>query len=162
MRTAVVGAVLALSAALSACSPPASDETVQPPELTRTEASVEIARLMSLVTGADIEPDPEGDERIGCRTDPGSLVPAGPPWKVRNTWWVQDPASGQVAATLGRLESLTAEGFQRQEWSRPDPEPATLRVYGDARGFAVLATAEPTPAGRNMLEVRVTSPCVEE
>lgn len=153
--------LVVILAGCSGSGPTTSEEPMNP-DVTLNQASAEVARLLSLVTSQDIDPEPDSDEKIGCRTDPKTLMPAGPPWKLRRTWWVRDPSSELVAATIRRLESLTAEGFEPIPWTRPDPEPATLRGYRDNRGYVISIDAEPSPPGPSLLQLRVTSPCVGE
>lgn len=170
MRAVVASAVIAvLAALLPGCGPQerspqptVSEETMPPTDLTVAEAAQENARLVSLVSGETVDPAPDRVEKVGCRTDPESFMSVGPPWRLRTTWWVDNPPAPLVDQTLARLAGLTSEGFERQPWTRPDPEPAHTRTYQDQRGYIVTASAEKSPAGRYMLEVTAMSPCAND
>ncbi|CPZ81630.1 Hypothetical protein ERS075649_04880 [Mycobacteroides abscessus] len=125
--------MLALAAA-TACQGPGtgatkttSEDTMQPITLTVTEAARITAGYVSLVSGQEVDPSPDGIEKVGCRTNKESLMSEGPPWKVRRQWWVDHPPRELISGAMSRLESLAAQGFERQPWTRPDPEPLDTR-----------------------------------
>lgn len=160
--------MLVLAAATACCCPgtgPAkttSEDTMQPITLTVTEAARITAGYVSLVSGHEVDPSPDGVEKVGCRTNKESLMSEGPPWKVRRQWWVDHPPRELISGAMGRLESLAAQGFERQPWTRPDPEPLDTKTYHDARGYVVGARAYTTAGGRELFEVTVMSPCANE
>ncbi|MGH3724791.1 MAG: hypothetical protein ACRDUS_11810 [Mycobacterium sp.] len=139
-----------------------SEETMQPITLTVTEAARITAGYVSLVSGQEADPSPDRAEKVGCRINKESLMSEGPPWKVRRQWWVDNPPQELIAAALGRLDSLVAQGFNRQPWTRPDAEPANAKTYQDARGYIVGARAYTTAGGRDLLEVTAMSPCAND
>lgn len=130
--------------------------------LTVAQATDENARFVNLVVSDAYDSSDFRDvAQIGCRTDPESLMSVGPPWSVRTTWVKGSPTEEFVAAALGRLESLTAEGFSPQPWTRPEPEPPNRRSYADDRGYRVTADTAKRPSGKVDFELTVTSPCAE-
>lgn len=139
-----------------------SEGTMQPTTLTVTEAARTTSEYVALVSGRDVDPSPDGVEKVGCLTNQDSLMSEGPPWKVRRQWWVDDPPQELVDAAVRRLDSLAAQGFERQPWTRPDPEPPNTKSYRDARGYLVGARAYRTPVGRYLLEVTAMSPCAND
>ncbi|NGX05881.1 hypothetical protein [Mycobacteroides franklinii] len=167
-RLTTIVALLALAAA-TACGGPdtratktTSEDTMQPTTLTVTEAARITAGYVSLVSGQDVDPGPDSVEKVGCLTNKESLMSEGPPWKVRRQWWVDNPPAELVDGAMGRLDSLAAQGFKRQPWTRPDPEPSNTKTYQDPRGYVVGARAYTTAGGRDLFEVTAMSPCAGE
>jgi hypothetical protein len=169
MRPHQILGAMALLAAVSGCGlggPRTPDTTTEEPmpaqSITVAQATEENARYVSLVVsdGYD-EPDFNDVAKIGCRTNPESLMSEGPPWRVRTTWVKSSPSPDFVAAALRRVDDLAAEGFTPQPWTRPDPEPPNRRAYEDARGYRVSTTTATRPSGRVDFELTVSSPCAE-
>lgn len=134
----------------------------QPTGLTVSDAARTAAGYVSLIAGQEMDPNPALAEKIGCRTNPESLMSEGPPWQVRKQWWVDDPPPTLVESAMARLDSLTSQGFTRQPWTRPEPEPENNRTYKNGLGYVVGAKAYTTPAGRNLFEVTALSPCAND
>ncbi|MGA5545434.1 hypothetical protein ACPCIR_26635 [Mycobacterium sp. NPDC051198] len=126
-----------------------------------TEAARTVSGYVSMIVGKPIDPDPAYAEKIGCRTNAG-LMSDGPPWKVRRSAWIVDPAPELVESALQRIDTLVAEGFEPIPWTRPDPEPPNDKAYRDSRGYSVSARAETTAAGIYGLNVSATSPCAND
>lgn len=154
--------------ATSACGffrndrPDTEDEAMmESTSLTVTEAARVVSGYVSMIVGKPIDADPAHAEKIGCRTD-DALMSVGPPWKVRRSAWIVDPAPELVESSLRRIETLVAEGFEPIPWTRPDPEPPNDKAYRDSRGYSVSARAETTAAGIYGLNVSATSPCASE
>ncbi|MEU9806815.1 hypothetical protein [Mycobacterium sp. NPDC050853] len=169
MRSLATVVALLTLAVGTACAGPGthttemtSEDTMQPITLTVTEAARITAGYVSLVSGQEADPSPDRAEKVGCQTNKESLMSEGPPWKVRRQWWVDNPPQELIAAALGRLDSLAAQGFDRQVWARPDPEPANTKTYHDARGYVVGARAYTTAGGRDLFEVTAMSPCAND
>lgn len=130
--------------------------------LTVAQATDENARYVNLIVSEQFDSSDFRDvAQIGCRTNPESLMSEGPPWSVLTTWVKNAPSAEFVSAALKRLDDLRAEGFHRNPWTRPEPEPTDRRSYSDDRGFSVTAGLDKRPNGDTVFEVRAKSPCSE-
>jgi hypothetical protein len=140
-----------------------SEETVPPVTVTVSQATEQNAKYVELAAGDAPAPSAYNDvARIGCRTNPDTLMSEGPPWQVRTTWVVDEPPAEFVEEALSRLDTLTVQGFQRQPWTRPEPEPINRRSFVDERGYRVAAETDTRPGGHEVFAVTVTSPCANE
>lgn len=72
------------------------------------------------------------------------------------------PSAGIDQRCHGPVGIPCRTGFERQPWTRPDPEPLDTKTYHDARGYVVGARAYTTAGGRELFEVTVMSPCANE
>jgi hypothetical protein len=150
-----------LVATLAACV--SSDETMPPVTITVSQATEQNAKYVELAAGDAPHPSAFDDvARVGCRTNPDSLMIEGPPWQVRTTWVLDEPPAEFVEEALSRLDTLTVQGFQRQPWTRPEPEPINRRSFVDERGYRVAAETDTRPGGHEVFAVTVTSPCANE
>ncbi|MGV0810934.1 hypothetical protein ABQF34_03140 [Mycolicibacterium boenickei] len=138
-----------------------NEATMQPTDLTVTEAARVVAGYVSMIVGKPIDPDPAQAALHGCHTNAG-MMPDGPPWRVYRNAWIVDPAPELVEAALTRVDVLADEGFERVPWGRPDPEPPNYKRFRDSRGYFVSVQAEVNPAGIYALDVSATSPCANE
>jgi hypothetical protein len=140
-----------------------SEETMPPVTITVSQANEQNAEFVALAAGDAPQPSAFNDvARIGCRTNPDSLMSEGPPWQVRTTWVLDEPPAEFVEEALSRLDALTAQGFERQLWTRPEPEPTNRRSFVDERGYRVAAETDTRPGGHEVFAVTVTSPCANE
>jgi hypothetical protein len=161
----LIGFILLAAAGGCANSPPdiaatTTETTMAPEQITVSDATEENSRLVALAAGDALNTtDFRDDAQIGCRTNPESLMSEGPPWRVRSTWVLDNPPAEFVTAALARLDTLTGQGFQRQPWTRPDPEPPNRRSYEDVRGYRVAAGTDERPGNVMVFELTVTSPC---
>jgi hypothetical protein len=151
-----------LPAALAACGE-SSEETMPPVAITVAQATEQNAKYVELAAGEVPQRSAFNDEaRIGCGTNPDSLMSEGPPWQVRTTWVLDEPPAEFVEEALSRLDTLRAQGFERQPWTRPGPEPTNRRSFVDERGYRVTAATETRPGGLEVFALTVSSPCVNE
>jgi hypothetical protein len=168
VRVSTIVCGIALVAFLAACvsserTGTTSDETMQSVTITVSQATEQNANYVELAAGNAPHPSAFNDvARIGCRTNPDSLMSEGPPWQVRTTWVLDEPPPEFVEAALSRLDALTAQGFERQPWTRPEPEPTNRRSFVDERGYRVTAEHDMRPGGREVFSLTVTSPCAHE
>jgi hypothetical protein len=159
----VVAAVAACGGCTEEPNETIDEETMQPVVITVSQATEQNAKYVGLATGGAPHPSAFNDvARIGCRTNPDSLMSEGPPWQVRTTWVLDEPTAESVEGALSRLDGLTAQGFERQPWTRPEPEPANRRSFVDERGYRVTAEHDTRPGGQEVFSLTVTSPCANE
>jgi hypothetical protein len=157
--------VLALAACGSADEPNETigEEAMPPVTTTISQATEQNAKYVELAAGEPRNPFGFNNvARVGCRTNPDSLMSEGPPWQVRTTWVVDEPTAEFVEEALSRLDTLSAQGFERQPWKRPEPEPANRRSFVDERGYRVTAEQDTRLGGHEVFSVTVTSPCANE
>lgn len=169
MRVATIVAALLLPTAVAACAPTTGDsaattseEATPPVSITVDEATEQNARYVELAAAEALDTTDWRDVvRIGCRTNPDSLLDEGPPWRVQTRWVLDNPPKPFVEAALRRLDTLAAQGFRARPWTRPDPPPPNRRSYADDRGYTVTAQTDSRPGGLTVFELTVTSPCAD-
>lgn len=169
-RWALVGAAIGMLVTVGGCgsggpepatSPPSAATSAALQAITVAGATEENDLLVTLIVGDEYERAAFRDvAQIGCRTDPASLMSVGPPFSIRTTWVMRDPAPDFMTHTWRRVDALTERGFQRSAWSGPETEPPGTRIYKDARGYGVTAAAKTRPSGQAVFEIYINSPCV--
>ena len=100
--------------------------------------------------------------KVGCRTDPKTMMPAGPPWLVRTGVHLRSPSRELINRTMSKLDQLEAErGFKRLPASPRDQFPED-RSYLDTHGFRV-STVILSNRGEQILAIVSSSPpCIDE
>ncbi|WP_454195994.1 hypothetical protein [Nocardia sp. Marseille-Q1738] len=110
-----------------------------------------------------VDPDPGSVQKLGCRTNPDSLMSEGPPWGVATMVVAQDPPPELVTQVLAKLDTLTKRGFTVDTPGVTTDHPAD-RVYTDNRGFVVQSEMDidSRVGGPPKFSVRSSSPCAAE
>lgn len=140
---------------------PTNEEIMHTTGLTVEEATRVAAENLSVALGAPVDPDRENVAKIGCRTDPDSLMSVGPPWRVRLSFAFAAPQPEHIAQIMARVETLVGRGFTLQQ-SNPNDRSSDDRAYRNADGFTVSTSTSTLVLGGPGLTITSVSPCAAE
>ncbi|MFH5211326.1 hypothetical protein [Antrihabitans spumae] len=161
----VISAAVAVAAG---CAPsptvdegPTNEEIMQSTGLTVAEATRVAAANLSVAVGVPLDPARERVVKVGCRTDPESLMSIGPPYRVRLSHEVAAPSPDVLAEAMARVEKLTDRGFELQPRTPNDQTPED-RTYQDDKGYTVITSTSVMVLGGPGLTIYSNSPCAAE
>ncbi|WP_282781734.1 MULTISPECIES: hypothetical protein [unclassified Nocardia] len=88
--------------------------TPAPAEIKLDEASRIVAENFTLIWPEPIRREPDQVQRgSGCRTNPSTLMPEGPPWSPSTSITVFNPSQEFIDKALANLEATSTDRLER-------------------------------------------------